>query len=384
MIDSADLKKFKLFAGFSDEDLEQLAAACVRLDFDPGDIVVKQGQPGDELFLIDEGEVVVVRHDDGQEFTLNTMSEGQDFGILAALDGGVRRATLRATRPSSLLRLRSGDLQKVFGDYHASGHALMLRNALGSTSEALRSVNEVSVGSLRRELAESKRRLSFGSFVAFLIGSVTLYAFLLRIAMGTFLGTVDSTFVSIGILVMCLLIYVPMMKLSGFPASTYGLTLRNWKGVLLESLAWTGVFLAAVTLIKLVLLHVVPAWKGQQLFSMYGFTRYETLGQALGLMALYAVFAPIQEFIARGAMQSSLHEFLGGKHAAFWAVVLSTLMFAQIHLHLTPGYAVAVLVPSLFWGAMYARQRSLLGVSVSHVLIGIFVAFFLGLPLMEH
>ena len=59
-------------------------------------------------------------------------------------------------------------------------------------------------------------------------------------------------------------------------------------------------------------------------------------------------------------------------------------MFTQIHLHLTPGYAIAVFFPSLFWGALYARHRTLVGVSVSHILIGVYVAFFLGLPLMVH
>jgi hypothetical protein len=101
-------------------------------------------------------------------------------------------------------------------------------------------------------------------------------------------------------------------------------------------------------------------------------------------MALYAIFSPIQELIARGAMQSSLHEFLTGPRANLWAIVLSTLMFTQIHLHLTPAYALAVFFPSLFWGAMYARQRSLVGVSISHILIGVYVAFFLGMPVMVH
>jgi hypothetical protein len=44
------------------------------------------------------------------------------------------------------------------------------------------------------------------------------------------------------------------------------------------------------------------------------------------------------------------------------------------------GYAVVALVPSVFWGIMFARQKTLVGVSVSHVLIGLYVAFLLGVP----
>ena len=212
----------------------------------------------------------------------------------------------------------------------------------------------------------------------------TVLVHLLRIAMSTLIGKVDSTFISVGILVMCLVIYIPMIRRSGFPAATYGLTLRNWKSSVRQSLLWTFLFLAALTLLKLIALQLVPAWRGMPLFSWYGFTRYPTLWQAFGLMAVYSLFSPVQEFIARGAMQSSLHEFLGGPRANLWAVLLSSLMFTQIHLHLTPGYAAAVFFPSLFWGAMYARQRSLVGVSLSHILIGVYVAFFLGLPMMKH
>ena len=381
---STDLGKFRLFDGLAPDQRDKVWSLCERLEVAAGATLIEQGTMGEELYLIEAGEFAVLRRDADREYTVNHMSEGQDFGVIALFEKGVRTATLRATRPSVVYRLRFADIAAAYGDYTDAPYAVMLRNELRTHTDLLRSGNEVSMAALRRELDESKRRLSFGSFVAFLIGSVTLYAFLLRILLGASYGKIDSTFITVGILVGCLAIYVPMIRLSGFPASTYGLTLRDWKPALIESLVWTAAFLVGVTLLKLIALQLVPAWKGQPLFSMYGFTRYATLGEALGLMAMYVLFSPIQEFIARGAMQSSFHEFLSGPRSGLWAVLLSTLMFTQIHLHLTPGYAVAVFFPSLFWGALYARHRTLVGVSVSHILIGVYVAFFLGLPLMVH
>ncbi len=381
---ATDLERFRLFDGLATAQREKVWSMCERLEIDAGHVLIEEGTAGEELYLIDAGEFAVVRRDADREYVVNRMSAGQDFGVIALFEGGVRTATIRATMPSVVYRLRFRDLAAAYGDHADTPYAIMLRNELRTHTDLLKSGNAVAIAALRRELDEAKRRLSFGSFVAFLIGSVTAYAFLLRILLGTMLGQVDSTFITIGVLAACVLFCVPLIRSSGFPAATYGLTLRGWRPALVESLRWTALFLAGVTVLKLVLLHVVPSWRGQPLFSFYGFTRYATLGQALGLMAMYVLFCPIQEFIARGVMQSSLHEFLAGPRATSWAILLSTLMFTQIHLHLTPAYAISAFFPSLFWGALYARHRTLLGVSVSHVLIGVYVAFFLGLPLMVH
>jgi len=381
---AADLDRFRLFDGLAPAQRDKVWSMCERVEVGEGATLIEQGTVGEELYLIDEGEFAVIRRDADREYTVNRMTAGQDFGVIALFEQGVRTATLRATRPSVVYRLRFRDLAGAYGYHVDAPYAVMLRNELRTHTDLLRSGNEVAVAALRRELDEAKRRLSFGHFVAFLIGSVTAYAFLLRILLGTGLGKVDSTFITVGVLVACVLFCVPLIRASGFPPSTYGLTLRGWRPALRDSLRWTAIFLAVVTVLKLILLQVVPSWRGQPLFSMYGFTRYATLGEALGLMGMYVLFCPIQEFIARGVMQSSLQEFLSGPHAARAAILLSTLMFTQIHLHLAPGYAVAAFFPSLFWGALYARHRTLLGVSVSHVLIGVYVAFFLGLPLMVH
>lgn len=379
-----EVRGLRLFEGLAEADVRAVAAHCHRIELAEDVVVAEQGDPGRAMFLVARGELAVVRRDGDVEVVVNNVGSGQDVGIMALFDGGLRTATLRTTRPTVVYRLDYEDFSAAFGDSSSSPFALMLRNELRMQTEFLKSGNEASTAAYRREFEESRRRLRFGSFVAFLIGSVTLYAFLLRIFLGSFVGRIDSTFITAGILVGCLLIYVPMMRRSGFPMATYGLTLVGWRRSVAESLGWTAGFLLVVTGLKAVLLQVVPSWQGQPLFSFYGFTRYPDLATAFGLMGIYCVLAPVQELIARGAMQSSLHEFLTGPRRDTFAILLSTLMFAQIHLHLNPSYAIAVFLPSLFWGALYARHRTLVGVSISHILIGVYVAFFLGLPMMVH
>ena len=43
------------------------------------------------------------------------------------------------------------------------------------------------------------------------------------------------------------------------------------------------------------------------------------------------------------------------------------------------GFAVASFVPGLFWGWMYTKHHSLFGVSVSHILVGVWATFVVGI-----
>ena len=96
------------------------------------------------------------------------------------------------------------------------------------------------------------------------------------------------------------------------------------------------------------------------------------------IYVVYSILAPVQEFIARGVIQSSLQKILVGKNKVTLAIILSNLTFSGFHIHMDMKFAILTLVPGIFWGIMYARQDSLLGPSISHIIIGIFALLFMG------
>ena len=63
---ATNLDKFKLFDGLSDSQRERLWSMCERVEIRAGDTIVEQGETGEELFLIDQGEFAVV-HRDGHD-----------------------------------------------------------------------------------------------------------------------------------------------------------------------------------------------------------------------------------------------------------------------------------------------------------------------------
>ncbi len=71
----------------------------MRLELETGDLVFRQGDPGDLVFVIEEGEIEIFRtRDDHSEETVATVEAGNYFGELAPMFGLQRSASARAPR----------------------------------------------------------------------------------------------------------------------------------------------------------------------------------------------------------------------------------------------------------------------------------------------
>ena len=91
------LRRVPLFQRLSPEDLQRIASVATERWFEEGAALVREGEAGDELFVIVEGRVRVVhRADDGTERTLRTYGEGDHIGELAVLRERPRIATVVA------------------------------------------------------------------------------------------------------------------------------------------------------------------------------------------------------------------------------------------------------------------------------------------------
>src|SRR5207253_2278643 len=64
-----------------------------------------QGAPADKFFIVVEGEVEVVREDEGEPRRLATLGAGQFFGEIAILRDMPRTATVKAVRETTLLSM---------------------------------------------------------------------------------------------------------------------------------------------------------------------------------------------------------------------------------------------------------------------------------------
>ena len=103
--------------------------------FEPGDIVFRQGDVGDSVYVIQDGECEVLRDKDGSEEVLATLKHGDYFGEMALLSDQTRNATIRARSAMNVLIITKHDFNKLresvpaFGDVFSE---LAKRRAVGT------------------------------------------------------------------------------------------------------------------------------------------------------------------------------------------------------------------------------------------------------------
>lgn len=105
----AALGRVPLFAGLSPDDLATLAEVTSRRSLDVGIVLTREGEVGEEFFVIERGVVTI----SAQEQLLRTLGPGDFLGEIAILFGGTRTATAVATEAGSLLVLHKADFLEL-------------------------------------------------------------------------------------------------------------------------------------------------------------------------------------------------------------------------------------------------------------------------------
>ena len=111
------LKQASPFSTLDGERLRRLATRLERLEVRTGETIIRQGESGEECYVLRSGRVeVLARGTQGEERVLATLDSGSLFGEAALLTDGPRNATVRAIEPCTLLALRRTDLLEVLGE----------------------------------------------------------------------------------------------------------------------------------------------------------------------------------------------------------------------------------------------------------------------------
>jgi len=72
-------------------------------EYKDGEIIIKQGESGNCMYIIQSGEVEVLRNNEGNEVRLAVRKEGDFFGEMALFSKEVRSATIRAIGDARVL-----------------------------------------------------------------------------------------------------------------------------------------------------------------------------------------------------------------------------------------------------------------------------------------
>ena len=120
------LKEVPLFAGFSANELADLASFVRPRRYPRGSIIFHQGDPGTSLYVIETGEVkLTVTAESGKEVTLALLGPGAFFGELSLLDGGPRSANAVARVDCKLGVLDRDHLLRVLAEHPSASASLL-------------------------------------------------------------------------------------------------------------------------------------------------------------------------------------------------------------------------------------------------------------------
>jgi cGMP-dependent protein kinase len=109
------LQQVALFKRLPKDQHPLLAAACVPTDFKAGQVVIKQGEPGTEFFVIKSGEAKVTKVNEGETNAVKVASlkQGDYFGEGALLWDEPRAATITAETTLSTLKITREKFQSL-------------------------------------------------------------------------------------------------------------------------------------------------------------------------------------------------------------------------------------------------------------------------------
>jgi CRP-like cAMP-binding protein len=115
------LAQVPLFSTCSRKDLQKLGKASDEIEVKQGKVLVEEGKPGHEFFLIEDGTAEVRRNNR----KVATLSRGQFFGELSLLDRGPRSATVIANTDMTLVVLGQREFLGVIDEVPAMAHKLL-------------------------------------------------------------------------------------------------------------------------------------------------------------------------------------------------------------------------------------------------------------------
>jgi uncharacterized protein YhbP (UPF0306 family) len=115
-------RAYSVFEDLPTQQVDDIVASLHVTQAQEGEVIARQGGPADKFFIVADGEVEIERSGDGER-NVATLGPGQFFGEISILRDSPREATVKATKPTTLLAME----RDTFRD--------LVAQSLGTTGE---------------------------------------------------------------------------------------------------------------------------------------------------------------------------------------------------------------------------------------------------------
>ncbi len=132
------LHKAPIFSGLDIQSLDSLTPLFEEEFFSAGEKILREGEFGDSMFIIVEGQVEVTKSSEGdKEILITKLGEASYFGEVALIDNQPRSANVNADKNTTVLRLKKSSFEKLLLE-NKTFAINFYRNCLNETIDRMR------------------------------------------------------------------------------------------------------------------------------------------------------------------------------------------------------------------------------------------------------
>ncbi len=141
-MDKELIKQSAIFSDLDDDELEHVAEICKMQEFKFGQNIFKEGDKGNRLYIVAEGEVRISRDVPGSgEEALAVLKKGACFGEMAVLNRSERSTDAIANKDCKLITIARSDFELLL-DFNRELAYKVLWSVIRMLSERLRITND--------------------------------------------------------------------------------------------------------------------------------------------------------------------------------------------------------------------------------------------------
>lgn len=362
------LKSIELFTDFTEEELRSLLPFVQVAVYDKGDMIIREGETGQNLYLMKMGTAEIIKEEKefGHFQQLGLLEPGEWVGEMAHFEKEKRSASIRALERVEVIIFLLDDLEATDDKNHL--YSKISNRLARKISQRLRKTDETLVSSLKDKLKilQTNSQITRTIIHLFIFMSIWFNVSKLIDLFPLEAKILDPIFTS-ALVILFGLSCVYLIRSSGYPLSFYGLTVQRWGKQILEAFLFSIPIMIFLVFLKWILITNVDLFKEQHLLAKL--PSIENAGFLL-MVGVYILLVPVQELVARGFLQSCFRNFFQGPDRVWMAILTSNLLFEMVHTVKNFWFAIATFFLGIFWGILYEQQKSIVGVSFSHAIIG--------------
>ncbi|MEM8668213.1 MAG: cyclic nucleotide-binding domain-containing protein [Planctomycetota bacterium] len=135
------LRSMPVFGGLKTESLELILENADQIVLQAGDYFFREGEPGDSLFVLESGTILIERLYKGQPIEFGRLAHGDCFGEMALIDFLPRSAAVKAESNCEAIEVTNRALRRLF-QLDVEQYAMIMMNLGREVSRRLRIADE--------------------------------------------------------------------------------------------------------------------------------------------------------------------------------------------------------------------------------------------------